>query len=350
MSNPSLNDKVKQIITNCQIDMGFELWGASAFSKPLSIAFYKSWLEQNLHGEMLYLQEHLDLKEDPGQLSLQRNCYFNNSLVFAFSYQPHPYPKDKLDSIRVAKYAQGMDYHLWLKEKLDRIIHLLRTDFPDANFLSATDSMPILERDLAYRAGLGWFGKNSCIIHPRIGSFFLLGEILTDLDITPSRELSHDFCGNCRKCIDSCPTQAILENKTLDARKCISYLTIESQKIPSPELREKISDWFFGCDICQDVCPWNIKTSKAHHRAKPPPPPEQIEEDLKFILESSGKKLMREFTDSPLSRARPFGLKRNAIIVITNLRLRNLIPQIEAQMENPKLFELCRWSLNILNS
>ena len=237
---------------------------------------------------MGYLARHLPQKETPQTLLPKAQ----SAIVIAVSYLPHPQPttnsetQERLQRLGVARYAQGEDYHDWLKEKLQQIILQLQTCFPEEHFLAATDSSPVLERDLAYHAGIGWFVKNTCIIHQQKGSFYLLGEILTTLSCDQVTLPHPDRCGTCNRCIEACPTQAIVSAHVLDARKCISYLTIEAKDVPSLELREQIGAHFFGCDICQDVCPWNGKVLNAEKSE-----PVDVSEDLKWILTRTNQEL-----------------------------------------------------------
>jgi epoxyqueuosine reductase len=339
--------QISSILEARQIDH----WGLAAIENPLSLTFYKTWLAAGYHGEMAYLEDHLRQKENPDILLPQ----VRSAIVVAFSYFEHPRPlkENSLRGLRVARYAQGEDYHIWLKAELDAIILKLKEAFPSEEFLAATDSRPVLERDLAFRAGLGWFGKNTCLIDQKRGSFFLLGEILSTLTLPGETQtataLHPDRCGTCTRCIDACPTQAILEPKKLDARKCISYLTIESKNTPPVELRAKMGDHFFGCDICQTVCPWNEKAigpavePLQSHRLEPT---RALVDELTFILTTSNKKLERHFANSPLSRARGFGLKRNAIVVAANQNLTELQPHINALIQDPRLGELAKWALS----
>lgn len=324
----------------------FDDFGFSSLKKPLSLSFYESWLEKGYHGEMKYLKAHLDTKKDPQKLMKRAR----SAIVMTKNYLPHPEPKKILKNVRVALYAQGKDYHYWFQEKLNHLCKDLQKLYPSEEFIAFSDSKPVLERDLAYKAGLGWFGKNSCIINEKKGSLFFIGEIYTTLNLQSFKPLHPDRCGTCTKCIDACPTDAIVKNKTLDARKCISYLTIESKKNPPENLRSKIGDWLFGCDICQTVCPWNEKafgvetfqtTSQKEER-------ENLAEDLRWILENSNKQLQKNYADSPLSRAGANGLKRNAIVVATNKNLTELSSCIKNYLDHEKLSELAKWSLEQL--
>ncbi|MGE5087230.1 MAG: tRNA epoxyqueuosine(34) reductase QueG [Bacillota bacterium] len=329
-------------------ELGFSHFGLSALEKPLSFDFYREWLNEGLHGDMKYLADHAPIKENP-QSKWPR---VQSALVFAIPYFPHPEPKHDfpLKEARVSLYAQGYDYHFWFKQRMQTLCDRLREKFPTEEFLAFTDSSPVLERDLAKRAGLGWVGKNTCIIHSKKGSLFFIGEILTSLKLVSEVAPLPDFCGTCTRCLDICPTGALVEPKKMDARKCISYLTIESRQIPDEDLREKIGDWFFGCDLCQTVCPWNQKVFKGQLTIEKNLNLSQekenaLEEELRYILASSGKKLTKDFLGTPLARAGSFGLKRNAIIVATNRKLKNLTPEIQALTDHDKLGELAKWSL-----
>ncbi len=365
MSTSSFHDNLNQEwgpgfsqnLESCSIELGFSHWGASSLANPVSLEFYRQWIEQNYQGEMEYLKRHLPIKENPKLL----NERFESALVFAHSYVPHPKPRESTNSeLRTALYAQGEDYHFWLKERLEKIAERLREQYPNEVFICLTDSSPVLERDLAYRAGLGWVGKNTCLIHPDKGSLFLLGEILTSLKLTQKPEVVHDFCGTCTRCLDVCPTGALEKPRVLNAQKCISYLTIESRQVPAPELRNGIGDLFFGCDLCQTVCPWNEKAfrgkpeavvlEKTNLRELSTERKSNLESELREILTLSGKQLEKKYQGSPLKRAGPFGLRRNALLVAGNRKISGLRPEIEAWLEDEKLAELASWALQNLGS
>lgn len=333
-------------------EQGFSSWGATSLLNPLSLEFYRSWIEQNNHGEMEYLARHLPQKENPKLLDSR----LQSALVFTFPYIPHPSPlaaPHAQSQLRTALYAQGEDYHFWLKEKLEKVAGFLREKCPDEIFLCFTDSSPILERDLAYRAGQGWVAKNTCLIDRRQGSFFLIGEIVTSCRFEEKTELLPDFCGTCSRCIEICPTQALEKPRLLNARKCISYLTIESRQVPPLELREKIGDWFFGCDLCQTVCPWNQKvygkTLEVQARRELGNEARSLLiEDLREILTLSGKKLQKKFQGTPFHRAGPFGLRRNALIVTANQNLKELKAEVSSWLQDERLGELASWTLQNL--
>jgi epoxyqueuosine reductase len=323
----------------------FSHGGVTPLEKPLSMDVYREWIQNGHHGSMNYLAEHLNLKEDPRKLAPRAQ----SAIVVAKAYFPHPYGDAKLPSLRTALYAAGDDYHLFFRRELEDFAQALKFDFPKEEFLCFTDSAPILERDLAYRAGLGWIGKNTCLIHPQHGSLFFIGQILTSLKAQTDNELVKDFCGTCERCIQACPTQAIEAPRRLNATKCIAYWTIEAREDAPEALRKKFGDWFFGCDICQTVCPWNEKLhGKERMRALSEPRESAGIEDLRWILKSSNKALSKEFETSPLSRARPRGLKRNALTLIGNRKLQELRPEVEALIDDPHLKTVARWALGQL--
>ncbi|WP_413613404.1 tRNA epoxyqueuosine(34) reductase QueG [Bdellovibrio sp. HCB-110] len=345
--------EMKSLIDETLEDLGFSHFGFTSLSKPLSFEFYKEWLNQGLHGDMKYLEDHAPIKEDPRSKWPRAQ----SALVFAIPYFPHPEKKQDfpLKQARVSLYAQGMDYHFWFKERMASLCKKLQELMPNEEFLPFTDSSPVLERDLAKRAGLGWVGKNTCLIHPKKGSLFFIGEIYTSLKLQTEVAPLPDFCGTCTRCIDICPTGALLEPRKMDARKCISYLTIESRQVPPENLREKIGDWFFGCDLCQTVCPWNQKIFKGQLSIEQnlnlsKESEDLLIEDLRYILSASGKKIGRVFLGTPLARAGSFGLKRNALIVVANKKIKSLKEEVTALLEHDKLGELAAWTLDRLKS
>lgn len=347
----NLDPLVKLKIDSICKQMGFSQWSATGLNSSISLEFYEQWLDQNYHGSMEYLKNHLELKKDPKLIHPRLESAF----VFLHPYEPISTPTDfPSQNLRIASYARNEDYHFWLQKKLNAVLDLLKEIFPQEIFISATDSKPVLERDLGYRSGLGWVGKNTCLINRTDGSYFLIGEILTSLKNETTVSLVPDFCGTCQKCIEICPTQALVNERLLDARKCISYWTIESQKLPPETLRPAIQDWFFGCDLCQSVCPWNQKVfgkkletvSKRNLAATR----QGLVQEIKEILSLSGKQLGKKFSGTPLVRARPFGLRRNAIIVATNHKLTELKDAISYWQKDEKLNELVLWSLRNLET
>lgn len=350
------------LISSVLHDADFPHHGFARLTRPLSFAHYQAWLDHDYHGDMDYLRRHLPMKEDPRLLMRDAR----SAIVVTVNYLPHPVPLDDfpLKEAKIALYAKGADYHHFLKQRLGSVIARLKENFPRDEFAAFTDSAPVLERDLAARAGLGWIGKNTCLIHPKRGSLFFIAEIYTTLSlesVTNSNEpppLMHDFCGKCTRCLDICPTGALRAPRELDARLCISYLTIEARGLPAEELRGQTDGWFFGCDLCQTVCPWNLKLlpsiAEGEHNLT------EIEGDtraararlvgeMRTILSSSNKQLERMFRGTPLFRAGGAGLKRNALLVCGTQRLHELRSEIEFLTSKNNLRELAFWTLRHLD-
>ncbi len=337
-------DLVKHILQQNSVDH----YGFAPLQRPLSIDLYKEWISKGLHADMAYLAEHTEKKESP-QLLLKKA---KSAIVITHPY-PEPDENFPLKNLKIAKYACGGDYHHWLKEKMEALCGEFARAFPNEEFMPFTDSSPVLERDLAYQAGLGWVGKNSCLISRKKGSYFLIAEIYTTLELGKQQPASPDHCGTCRRCIDACPTEAINENRTLDSNKCISYWTIEAKTTPPLPLAAQFQSWFFGCDICQDVCPWNGKVygnlpQATTHASHKPALLSTTIDDLRWILTSSNNELEKTLRHTPMVRARGRGLKRNALIVIANSSYLELLPEVRAYVDHPQLGELARWAVNEL--
>lgn len=331
-------------------DFGLQHFGFTPLTAPISFEFYSEWINQSFHGSMDYLRKHEPIKQNPQSHWPSAQ----SAIVVALPYVPHPAPvaESPLYASNIALYARGRDYHHWIMEQLSELIQQLKKEWPDEYFAGATDSKPLLERDLAYRAGLGWIGKNTCVINEKRGSLFFIGEILTSLRLSAPEVLAPDRCGTCTRCLDICPTQALVKPRVLDARRCISYLTIEAKGDPPHELREAMGDWLFGCDLCQTVCPWNEKAFGFKSQPSAPAPDRsRLIEELKWILTSSGKQIQRRLVGTPLLRAGPLKLKRSALIVIANKNLIELIPHvIEVRERSERLSAIAAWTLSKLES
>jgi epoxyqueuosine reductase len=262
----------------------------------------KEWLENGFHGEVTYMENHFEKRTDP------RKLVDNAKSVISVLQNYYPETTQPENTYQISKYAYGRDYHLVVKEKLYLLFDFIKTLEPDTNARIFVDSAPVMEKAWAAKSGLGWIGKNTNLISKEHGSFVFIGEIITNLDLDYDKAIK-DFCGNCTKCIDACPTKALNPYK-LDARKCISYLTIE-MKGEIPEIfKNQWNDWIFGCDICQDICPWNSK-AKAHSEKDFNPKPEiltYLKSDWEKLSEDAFKET---FKDSPIERAKFDGLKRN---------------------------------------
>jgi epoxyqueuosine reductase len=263
------------------------------------------WIGNGMQAGMHYMENHFEKRTDP------RLLFENAKSVISVLY--NYYPKTKIqeeNNYKISKYAYGKDYHQIIKQKLNQLIEFVRTEAGEINARAFTDSAPVLDRAWAARAGLGWIGKNTNLINRKQGSFFFIGEIISDLELDYDGKKIENFCGTCTKCIDACPTGA-LKPYEVDARKCISYLTIENKEeyIPS-ELKGRFDDWIFGCDICQDVCPWN-RFSKPHDEPAFDPPDiltQLRKPDWNNLTEEQFRKV---FKDSPVKRSKYKGLIRN---------------------------------------
>ncbi len=301
--------------------LGFALTGVTTPDAPPHLDVYERWLKEGRHGEMSYLatERARRCRADPREISPE--C--RSILVLGIRYPaPPPIPPSLAEKGgawgigygRVAAYAWGNDYHDILPDRLRSIVAFIETQaghaIPNRWY---TDTGPLLERELAQRAGLGWIGKNTCLIHPRLGSYFLLAEILLGIELDPDPPFSFDRCGTCTRCLDACPTGCILPDRTVDARRCISYLTIELKGSIPPDLRSKMGAWVFGCDVCQQVCPWNRWAAADGDPAFAPRPgvPNPI---LADELSLTAEDFNRKFKHNPVKRARRRGYLRNAAV------------------------------------
>lgn len=295
--------------------LGFDLVGITTLGSMETAPHFDRWLDRGYAGDMHYLPKWAHKRRD------SRLPYdgVRSAIVVAMSYG------GREPSGPVARYARGDDYHDVLDAKLRELHAWLGAELRrDVRGRAYVDTGPLLERDLARRAGLGWFGKNTNLINPTLGSFFFLGALLVELDLAPDEPFASDHCGTCTRCIEACPTHAIVEPRVLDATKCISYLTIETKgEIPSA-LRESIGELIYGCDICQDVCPWNEKFARELPGDSPYQPREAIAGRnartlARELLGMTQEEFSRAFKDSPMKRARLRGLKRNAAVMLGNL-------------------------------
>ena len=287
-------------------EMGFSACGISrAGHLGEEAPHLRDWLEKGYHGGMHFMTRYNDKRVDP--TLLLRNA--RSLISFLASYKPPELLPSK-DNYRLARYAYGKDYHTVLKSRMWQLITGLRTVAVDFTVRVYADSAPVLEKAWAARSGLGWIGKNTCLIHPKFGSFVFIGEILTDLELEPDHVSVNDLCGGCELCIENCPTGAILSPQVLDSRKCISYQTIENRSGIPIELKEHFQDWIFGCDICQEVCPWNRK-ALSHHDPEFMPGSELVAMRKSDWETLDPEKYAQLFHDSAIERAGYEGLKKN---------------------------------------
>lgn len=254
----------------------------------------EQWLTNNMHGQMSYMERWFDKRLDP------RLLVDDAKSVISLLLNYYPEKNQNSDSYKISRYAYGRDYHFVIKDKLKLLLNFISENIGDVNGRAFVDSAPVLDRAWAARSGLGWVGKNSNLIHPKAGSYFFIAELIVDVELEPDVPLK-DYCGTCTRCIDACPTDAIIKPKVVDGSKCISYFTIELKEAIPVSYKNKFNDWMFGCDICQEVCPWN-RFSKPHHEKEFEPDDEMLsmnKKDWEEITEDVFKKL---FKDSPLQR------------------------------------------------
>ena len=267
----------------------------------------ENWLKNNRNGEMSYMENHFDKRLNPTLLVDDGKSVISLLL----NYYPEQLQSEIVgsDSYKISKYAYGQDYHFVIKEKLKELLFSIQETIGDVSGRAFVDSAPVLDKAWAAKGGLGWIGKNSNLLTQKVGSFYFIAELIIDLDLEYDYSTT-DHCGTCTACIDACPTDAIVAPYIVDGSKCISYFTIELKENIPQEMKGKFNDWAFGCDICQDVCPWN-KFSKAHNEPLFNPNPELFSMTKKDWKEITEETFRIVFKDSPLKRAKFSGLKRN---------------------------------------
>ncbi|MCF6131800.1 tRNA epoxyqueuosine(34) reductase QueG [Flavobacterium wongokense] len=263
----------------------------------------ENWLNQNRHGEMKYMENHFDKRLDPTLLVDDAKSVISLLLNY------YPSETQNTESYKISKYAYGQDYHFVIKEKLKELLHTIQTEIGDVSGRAFVDSAPVLDKAWAAKSGLGWIGKNSNLLTQQVGSFYFIAELVVDLELEYDHATT-DHCGTCTACIDACPTEAIVAPYVVDGSKCISYFTIELKDNIPMEMKGKMDDWMFGCDVCQDVCPWN-RFSKAHREPLFNPNAEILsftKKDWEEITEDTFRKV---FKNSAVKRTKLEGLKRN---------------------------------------
>ncbi len=263
----------------------------------------EDWLKNDFHGEMKYMENHFDKRLDP------RLLVDDAKSVISLSYNYYPQQLQRDHSYKIAKYAYGQDYHHVIKGKLKELSVFIQENIGDVHGRAFVDSAPVMERAWAKKSGLGWGGKHSLVLQKQQGSFFFLSELVIDLDLEYDTPMT-DHCGTCTKCIDACPTKAILPNNTVDGSKCISYFTIELKENIPNEFKGQFDDWMFGCDICQDVCPWN-RFSKPHNEPLFSPKSELLNLTKNDWEEITEDVFGRVFQKSAVKRTKFAGLQRN---------------------------------------
>ena len=339
----SSDSTVEQRIKAQAYGLGFDLVGITRTGPAVTSDQFERWLEDGHGGEMHYLERGAEKRRD----TRRPVDGARSAVVVAMSYG------GREPSGPIARYARGDDYHDVIESRL-RSLHRYIDEWlgTPVRGKAYVDTGPLLERDLARLAGLGWFGKNTMLINPTLGSFFFLGALLLDADLDPDPPFDTERCGSCTRCLDACPTQALVEPGVLDARRCISYLTIELKGSIPTELREPIGGLVYGCDICQDVCPWNVKFSRVLPDESPYRPRSALGgKDARTvaleILALDGAAFSTAFRGSPMKRAKLRGLKRNAAVVLGNVGTSDDCTALARAAEDPEpsVREHAEWAL-----
>ncbi len=339
---PFLEERIKQFAH----DLGFELAGIAPATLADSFDRLKEWLDHGYAGEMSYMYRQAEARRHPSSILPQ----VRSVVMVGMNYNNRGSKIEDRESTpmgKVARYAQGLDYHGVLWRKLNQLWERIQAEVPGCRGRGVVDTAPLLERDFARRAGLGWFGKNTMLLNKRLGSFFFLGALLLDIELQADSPHETSHCGTCTACLDACPTGAFVGPGQLDSRRCISYLTIELRGPIPEELREPMGDWLFGCDVCQEVCPWN---RKAPPGIEPDLQPRAELEALDPIemLGLSAEEFRQRFRGTALTRAKRSGLLRNAAIVLGNRGDPAALPALRRSLTDPEplVREAAQWAID----
>jgi epoxyqueuosine reductase len=349
--------------------LGFDLAGIARATAADGFERFRAWLDCGLAGEMTYLHRHAEARRHPAGVMPE----VRSVVMLAMNYNPGPLTPPTPSPTkgrggarpsfsplsppwergaggvrgRIARYALGLDYHEVLWRRLEQLLTRVQAEAPGCTGRGVVDTAPLLERDFARRAGLGWFGKNTMLLNKRLGSYFFLAALLLDLELRPDPVHETSHCGTCTACLDACPTEAFPEPGVLDARRCISYLTIELKGPVPAELRSGLDDWVFGCDVCQEVCPWNRKAPTATEPAFQPAA-DLVAVDLVELLTLSEAEFRHRFRNTPLMRAKRRGLLRNAALVLGNRGDPAALPALYRALQDaePLVRDAARWAID----
>jgi epoxyqueuosine reductase len=331
------------LLKSWALDAGFDRAGVAGLEASAHGEAFLRWLARGDQAGMGWFERRAEARLEPAKVYPGTRSV----LCVALQYSPLAGEEEAAGDLwpRVARYARGRDYHDVMQERLEALEARIAEAFPGTVARRYTDTGPVLERELAARAGLGAVGKNTNLLHPEVGSWFLLGEIFLSLDLAPEVPLA-DLCGTCTRCLEACPTGALPEPYRLDSNRCISYWTIEHRGALPAAVREWVGDWVFGCDVCQEVCPWNTTPEGADH-PELRLPEERRELDLAGLLRLSRDEYVERFRGSPMKRAKIQGLKRNAAVAMGNRRqARYVAPLVEALIgEDPVVRCHAAWAL-----
>lgn len=322
--------------------LGFEMVGIARAEPADSFVRLRAWLDRGYGGAMDYMVRHALARQHPN--SILPNV--RSVVMVGMNYSRQSAESNRQPQAQVARYARGLDYHHVLRKKLKLLLAWIQQEVPGCRGRCVVDTAPLLERDFARRAGLGWFGKNTMLLNKHMGSYFFLGALLLDIDLKPDEVHEASHCGTCTACLDACPTQAFPAPGELDSRRCISYLTIELRGPIDTELRPLMGDWLFGCDVCQEVCPWNRKAPDSPQAAW------QAQLDLETLdpadlLGLSEGEFRRRFQGTALLRTGRNGLLRNAAIVLGNRGDPKALPALRRALadHDPVVAEAAQWAI-----
>lgn len=301
-------------IRNEALSVGFSAVGVCPAVSPTGVTRLHDWLDAGFAGEMQYLEDRRDAYSHPKYVL----DGVQSIVMLALNYKSQPIPPLDSGKGRVSRYAFGeLDYHDWIHARLKQLKRSIGDFAPEAKVRGVVDTAPLLEREFAQQAGLGWFGKNTMLLNKQLGSLFFLAAILIDQPLSYDEPHKASHCGTCTACLDACPTDAFVKPHVLDATRCISYLTIELRDEIPAELRHGMEDWVFGCDVCQDVCPWNNKAPVTTHETFFPAS-DRAPLELRSLFEITEDEFRARFRKTPLWRTRRRGILRNAAIVLGN--------------------------------
>jgi len=331
------------LLRNWALEEGFDGAGIAKLEPSSQEQAFLRWLARGDHAAMAYMSRRTELRLDPRDIFPGAR----SAVCVALQYSPLKGQREVDGDLwpRVARYALGVDYHDLMKQRLQNLADRIRNEFPGCTTRAHVDTGPVLERELASRAGIGVFGKNTMLLSEQSGSWFLLGELLLSLELEPDLPIA-DLCGSCTRCLEACPTGALPEPYRLDANRCISYWTIEHRGVFPLEIRRLTGGWVFGCDLCQEACPWNGDAIEVHH----PPlelPSKRAALDLTDLLRLDRESYVERFRGSPMKRAKQQGLQRNAAVAMGNSGNPRYVPALlEALQDDSPLVRLhVAWAL-----
>ena len=327
-------------------DLGFELVGITPAAQSETIARYRQWIENGYAGKMGYLERHLPLKVDVRQLLAEAKSVISLAMNYYTLDPPKALAEDPARG-QISRYAWGDDYHDVIRQRLSELVDFIKqTAETELKTRICVDTAPIIEREYAQKAGIGWIGKNTNLIHWRSGSWYFLAEVLINIDLESDTAPLRGSCGTCTRCIEACPTDAIVEPNLLDSRLCISYLTIELKESIPKALRPKIGNLIFGCDICQEVCPWNSKAVPTDEPAFQPRDG-NLTPKLLSLIGMTQQEFSRKFKGSPIKRTKRRGFLRNVLVAIGNWGEPRAVPALKDALadDEPLVRSHAAWAL-----